>query len=90
MSARGLIGSHMLDDILACGLTVMAVDGLPLSSEFADSFNPMARFVRGSVPGQELIARLKAAIFTIAGIAQAQWVNNVGARQNKRHATLEI
>jgi len=80
----------MLHDILARGHMVMALDGVPRSSEFTDDFNPMARFVRGSVLGQGLVTRLTAGIFTVARLAQARWVKNAGARQSQRFATLKI
>jgi len=54
--AAGFIGSHVVDEILARGHTVVALDDL--SGGFADSVNPLARFIQGSILNESLIARL--------------------------------
>ena len=54
--AAGFMGSHLVDELLARGHTVVALDDL--SGGFRDNVNPQAEFVEGSVVDQALVARL--------------------------------
>jgi UDP-glucose 4-epimerase len=54
--AAGFIGSHVVDELLARGHRVIALDDL--SGGFIDSVNPAARFVKGSILDEPLLTRL--------------------------------
>ena len=54
--AAGFIGSHVVDELLARGHAVVALDDL--SGGFANNVNPKAEFVRASILDQALMARL--------------------------------
>jgi len=54
--AAGFIGSHVVDDLLARGHEVVALDDL--SGGFTDNINSRATFVQGSILDVALMARL--------------------------------
>lgn len=54
--AAGFIGSHVVDELLARGHRVVALDDL--SGGFAESVNPAAEFVEGSILDEGLIKNL--------------------------------
>ena len=54
--AAGFIGSHVVDELLRLGCSVVALDDL--SGGFVDNLHKRARFIKGSVTSQALIAQL--------------------------------
>lgn len=52
----GFMGSHVIDEVLALGDEVIALDDL--SGGFADNVNPAATFIEGSITDHDLINRL--------------------------------
>ncbi len=54
--AAGFIGSFVVDELIAMGLDVVALDNL--SGGFRENVHPGARFVRGSVNDERLVGRL--------------------------------
>ena len=54
--AAGFIGSHVVDELVARGHEVVAMDDL--SGGFRDNVNPKAQFVEGSVVNAALIGKL--------------------------------
>ena len=54
--AAGLMGSHVVDELIKRGHAVVALDDL--SGGFTDNVNPQADFVVGSVTDEKLIAQL--------------------------------
>ncbi len=54
--AAGFMGSHVVNELLAHGRAVVALDDL--SGGFPDNVNPQAEFVQGSVVDEALVGRL--------------------------------
>ena len=54
--AAGFIGSHVVDNALAIGHDVVALDDL--SGGFEENVNPKAEFIKGSVEDYELVQRI--------------------------------
>ena len=52
----GFIGSHVVDECLALGHSVIVLDDL--SGGFADNVNPRAKFIEGSILDHDLLERI--------------------------------